>query len=46
LTEAWDAKEQWQNHLQATHVAKALAQISAEDMLTQPFTAIQLRSID
>ena len=29
----------------APYVAKALAKVNAEDMLTQPFTAQQLRSI-
>ena len=39
VIEAWDTPEQWQAHLKAPHVAKALAQIDAEQMLTQPFTA-------
>jgi len=45
VVEAWDTYEQWQQHLQTPHVAKALGEINAEGMLTQPFTAQQLRSI-
>jgi quinol monooxygenase YgiN len=45
VIEAWDTQEQWQTHLQSPHVTKALAEVNAEDILTQPFTAQQLRSI-
>jgi quinol monooxygenase YgiN len=45
VIEGWDTPEQWQNHLKATHVAKALTQIKDEDLLTQPFKAQQLRSL-
>jgi quinol monooxygenase YgiN len=45
VLEVWDNREQWEKHLQMPHVAKALSEISAEDILTRPFTAQQLRSI-
>src|SRR5215469_1829004 len=45
VIEAWDSQEQWRKHLQTPHVAKALAEVNSADILTQPFTAQQLRSI-
>ena len=45
VIEAWDTQEQWHTHLKTPHTAKALAEINTEDILTQPFTAQQLRSI-
>lgn len=45
VIEGWDTPEQWQNHLKAPHVVKALTQIKDEDLLTQPFKAQQLRSL-
>jgi quinol monooxygenase YgiN len=45
VIEAWDTQEQWHRHLQTPHVAKALAEVNSQDILTQPFTAQQLRSI-
>ena len=44
VLEVWDKREQWEN-ICKWHVAKALSEISAEDILTRPFTAQQLRSI-
>jgi quinol monooxygenase YgiN len=45
VIEAWDSQEQWHKHLQTPHVANALAEVNSADMLIQPFTAQQLRSI-
>ena len=45
VIEAWDTREQWLEHLQTAHVAKALGDMKSEDLLTQPFTAQQLRLI-
>ena len=45
VVEAWDSPEQWQAHLQTPHVTKALGEVQSDDVLTQPFTAQQLRRI-
>jgi quinol monooxygenase YgiN len=45
VIEAWDTPEQWQAHLQTSHVQKVLAALEAEQVLTQSFTAQQLRPL-
>jgi quinol monooxygenase YgiN len=45
VIEGWDTPEQWQNHLKAPHVSRALTEIKDEDILTEPFKAQQLRSL-
>jgi|ERR1041385_4467691 quinol monooxygenase YgiN len=45
VIEAWATPDDWQKHLQATHVANALEKLSTYDILVQPFTAQQLRAI-
>ena len=46
VIEAWDTPEQWQAHLQTPHVQKVLAALEGEQVLTQPFTAQQLRPLE
>lgn len=45
VVEAWDNRDQWAKHLQMPHIAEALRELDAEDILARPFTAQQLRLI-
>jgi quinol monooxygenase YgiN len=46
VIEGWETSAQWQMHLRAPHVLKALEEIEAAQMLLQPFKAQQLRPLN